>query len=93
MFDWYSTFSLMCMHFCFVIPYLGITLRNILFQRYCTSFYRTQMLLHFHTIIQYLYTAWMIYIRSVWCLPWRTHIMLAHFAGVMGQSYGLQKDP
>ncbi len=47
-------------------------------------FYGTQILPHFDTNIQDVYTAWRIAIRRVWHLPWRTHNnMLAHVAGVM----------
>ncbi len=56
--------------------------RNVLFQIYCTSFYGTQMLPHFDTNIQDVYTAWRIAIRTVWRLPLITHNnMLPMFLG------------
>ncbi len=71
-------------HFLFDFKYYSSHIRNVLFQRYCTSFYGTQMLPHFDTNIQDVYTAWRIAICRVWRLPWRTHTnMLAHIAGVM----------
>ena len=59
-------------------------IRNVLFQRYCTSFYGSQLLPHFDGNLNGLYTAWRVAIRRVWRLPWRTHSnMLPHIAGVM----------
>ncbi len=75
-------FNRQCNIFLADFKYCTSHIRNDLFQRYCTSFHRTQMLPHFDTNIQDVYTAWRIAIRRVW--RWRTHNnMLTHVAGVM----------
>lgn len=59
-------------------------IRNVLFQKYCTSFYGTQLLPLFDNSILDLYKAWRIAMRRVWRLPWQTHCnMLPLIAGVM----------
>ena len=67
--------------------------RNNLFQKYCTSFYGTQILPPLLDVnIQSLYTAWRIAIRRVWRIPWTTHNeMLAHIAGVIDPEYWFAK--
>ncbi len=64
--------------------YCSSHIRNILFQRYYTSFHGTQMLPHFDTNIQDVYIASRISICRMWYLPLRTHNnMMAHVAVVM----------
>ncbi len=71
-----------CKIFLAYFKYCSSNIRNVLFQIYCTSFYGTQMLPHFDTNRQDVYTARSIAIRRVWRLPWITHnSMLAHVAG------------
>ncbi len=77
-------FSRQCNIFLADFKHCSSHIRNIAFQRYCTSCYGTQMLPNFDTNIQDLYTAWRIAIRRVWHLPQRTHNnMLAHVSGMM----------
>ncbi len=71
----------------------GCHIRNILFQRYCTNFYVSQLLPLLDVKIQELYIAWRVAVCRVWCVPWRTHNnMLAHIAGVMDSEFILKKD-
>ncbi len=77
-------FNRQCNIFLADFKYCRSHIRNVLFQRYCTSFYGTQLLPHFDTNIHDVYTPWRIAIRRMWHLPWRTHNnMLVHVAGVM----------
>ncbi len=41
-------------------------IRNVLFQRYCTSFYGTQIVPLFDKCINEIYKAWRIAIRRIW---------------------------
>ncbi len=67
-------------------------IRNILFQRYCTNFYRSQLLPFLDIKIQELYIAWRVAVYRVWRVPWRTHHnMLAHIAGVMDSEFFFEK--
>ncbi len=50
-------------------------IRNVLFERFCTSFYGTQMVPLFDKCINDLYKAWSIAIHGVWCIPWQTHVI------------------
>ncbi len=80
----YIDFNHQCNMFLAGFKYCSSHIRNIFFQRYCTSFYRTQMMPHFDTNIQDVYTTRRIAIRRVWHLPWRIYNnMLARVAGVM----------
>ena len=85
-------FNRQCNMFLADFKHVNSQVRNNLFQKYCTSFYGTQILPLFDVNIQSLYTAWRIAIRRVWRIPWTTHNnMLAHIAGVMDPEYWFAK--
>ena len=85
-------FNQQCNMFLADFKHVNSQVRNNLFQKYCTSFYGTQILPLFDVNIQSLYTAWRIAIRRVWRIPWTTHNnMLAHIAGVMDPEYWFAK--
>ncbi len=60
-----NDFNRQCNMFLADFKYSSSHIRNVLFQRYYTSFYGTQMLPHFDTNIQDMYTAGRIAIRRV----------------------------
>ena len=60
-------------------------MRNELFNKYCMSFYGSQILPLFNTCMETVYTAWRVAMRKVWRLPWVTHCnILPHISGNMG---------
>ncbi len=72
--------------------YVNSHIGNVLFQRYCTSFYGTQIVPLFDKCINELYKAWHISIRRVWHIPWQTHCnMLPLIAGVMDPEFWFAK--
>ena len=65
--------------------YANSSIRNMLFHKYCTAFYGSQILPMFNNCMEELYTALRVAIRKVWRVPWITHCnMLLHIAGCMG---------
>ncbi len=69
--------------------YVNSHIRNVLFQRYCTSFYGTQIVPLFD---KYINEAWRIAIRRVWCIPWQTHCnMLPLIVGVIDPEFWFAK--
>ncbi len=64
--------------------YANSYVRNVLFHKYCTAFYDSQILPHFSNCMDDVYIAWRIAMRKVWRVPWTTHCnLLPHLAGVM----------
>ena len=65
---------------------------NLLFNKYCTSFYGAVLLPLFDDSLKYLCTSWRKAMRRVWRIPWRTHCnMLPHVAEVMDPDLILAK--
>ena len=60
--------------------YAGSHLRNILFQRYCTSFYGTHIIPLWDDKMEMLCKSWRIAVRRLWRLPWKTHWSLLPLA-------------
>ncbi len=60
-----------------------LKLKYALFQNYCTSFYGSQILPLFGNCMEDIYTAWRIATCRVWRVPWITHHMLPHLAGMI----------
>ena len=72
--------------------YTSSEIRNVLFHKYCTSFYGFQILPLFDNILNGLYRAWRVSIRRVWRIPWQTHYdMLPHLTDVMDPELWLSK--
>lgn len=79
-----SDFNKQCNMFFAHFKHANSHIRNILFHKYCTSFYGSQVLPMFDKCINNMYTAWRIAIRRVWRVPWTTHcILLPHLAECM----------
>ena len=70
-----------------VCRFIGVPhshIRNVLFSRYCSAFYGSQVLPVFDKCMEDIYTAWRIGICRVWHVPWTTHcILLPHLSGCM----------
>ena len=59
-------------------------MRNVLFQKYCTSFYGSQILPLYSSDIEAVYCAWRKAIRKVWRVPYNTHCnILPYLANCM----------
>ncbi len=59
-------------------------IRNVLFHKYCTAFYGSQVLPMFWDCMQELYTVWRIAVHRMWWVPWTTHcVLLPLLAGCM----------
>ncbi len=57
---------------------------NVLFHKYCTAFYGSQILPLFNKCMNDVYISWRIAMRKVWRVPWTAHCnLLPHLAGVM----------
>ncbi len=85
-------FNRQCNMFLADFRYASCFMRNVLFHKYCTSFYGSQILPLFDNHIQGLMTAWRVAIRRVWRIPWHTHCnLLPHIAGVMDPQLWLVK--
>ena len=77
-------FNRQCNIFLANFKYANSNRRNILFQKYCTAFYGSQILPMFNNCMTEVYTAWRVVMRRVWRVPWDTHCnILPHLAGVM----------
>ncbi len=64
--------------------YANSYFRNVLFHKYCTAFYCSQILPLFNNCMDDVYIAWRIAMNNVWRVPWITHCnLLPHIAGVM----------
>ncbi len=64
--------------------YANSYVRNVLFHKYCTAFYGSQILPLSNNCMDDVNISWRISIRKVWRVPWTTHCnLLPHLAGVM----------
>ncbi len=64
--------------------YANSNIRNVLFHKYCTAFYGSQVLPMFDSCMEEIYIAWRVAIRRVWRVPWTTHCkLLPHLANCM----------
>ena len=67
-------------------------MKNILFNKYCTSFYGAQLLPLHDNCMNDIYKAWRIAVRRVWQVPWTTHsCLLPHLAGCMAPELWMAK--
>ncbi len=58
--------------------------RHVLFHKYCTAFYCSQILPRLNNCMDDVYIAKRIAMRKVWRVLWTTHCnLLQHLAGVM----------
>ncbi len=64
-------------------------IRNVLFHKYCTACYGSQVLPMFGDCMQELYTAWRIAVCREWRVPWTTHYVLYREAIHYLDMYGL----
>ncbi len=72
--------------------YVNSHIRNVLFKKYCISFYRTQIVPLFDKCINVLYKAWCIAIHREWRIPWQTYCyILPLIAEVMDPEYWFAK--
>ena len=59
-------------------------MKNVLFNKYCTSFYGAQLLPLHDSSMNDIYKAWRVAGRRVWQVPWTTHNhLLPHLVGCM----------
>ncbi len=85
-------FNRQCNMFFADFKHCSCCIRNILFQRYCTNFYGSQLLPFFDVKIQELYIVWRVAVHRVWHVPWTTYNnMLANIAGVMDSEFFFEK--
>lgn len=85
-------FNRQCNLFLAKYKYATSNLRNILFHKYCSNFYGTQILPIYDRSIDEICKAWRVAIRRVWRIPWRTHSrLLPHLAGVMDPKLWFEK--
>ncbi len=59
-------------------------IRNVLFHKYCTAFYGSQLRSMFGNCMQELYTAWRIAVHKVWRVLWTKHCTSPTFGWVYG---------
>ena len=79
-----GNFNRQCNMFLHNFKYAKSRIRNVLFHKYCSSFYGSQLLPLFDKCIESLYRQWRVAIRRVWKIPWHTHCRyLPHLAGVI----------
>ena len=77
-------FNRQCNIFLANFKYANSYIRNLLFHRYCSSFYGFQLCSIFENNFDRMCTQWRVAIRRVWKIPWQTHNrLLPHIAGVM----------
>ena len=77
-------FNFQCNSFLANYTHASSKLRNVLFNKYCTSFYGTQILPIYDDSLTDIFRAWRVATRRVWRVPWHTHSsLLPHLAGVM----------
>ncbi len=87
-----SDFNKQCNMFLATYKRASSYIRNVLFHKYCTAFYGSQILPMFNNCMHELYTSWRIAVRKVWRLPWTTHCkLLPHIAGCMDIELWLSK--
>ncbi len=61
--------------------YANSNIRNVLFHKFCTAFYGSQVLPMFNSCTEEIYIAWRVALRRVWRVPWTTHCtLLPHLA-------------
>ncbi len=61
--------------------YANSNIRNVLFHKYCTAFYGSQVIPMCNSCMEEIYIAWRVAIRRVWRVPWTTHCkLLPHLA-------------
>ncbi len=64
--------------------YASSNIRNVLFHKYCTAFYGSQVLPMFNSCMKEIYIASRVAIHRVWRVPWTTHSKwLPHLANYM----------
>ena len=64
--------------------YANSNIRKVLFQKYCTAFYESQILPMFNYCMIEMHTVWRVVMSRVWRIPWDTHCnILLHLVGVM----------
>ncbi len=64
--------------------YANSNIRNMLFHKYYTAFYGSQVLPMFNSCMEEIYIAWRVAIHRVWRVPWTTHCkLLPHLANCM----------
>lgn len=77
-------FNRQCNMFLFNFKYANSHIRNILFHKYCSSFYGSQLYPLFDKCFDNICRQWRVAIRRVWKIPWQTHChLLPYLAGVM----------
>ena len=79
-----ADFNRQCNIFFANFKYANSHIRNILFHKYCSSFYGIQLCPLFEGGSDRMCTQWRIAIRRVWKIPWQTHSrLLPHIADVL----------
>ena len=77
-------FNRQCNMFLHNFKYANSYIRNILFKKYCSSFYGSQLYPLFDKGIDGICRQWRVAVRRVWKIPWQTHCnLLPFFANVM----------
>ena len=77
-------FNRQCNMFMADFKYTSSYMRNILFQKYCMSFYGSQVIPLWDSKIEMLYKSWRIAVSRVWRLPWKTYCcLLPNLVGCM----------
>ena len=85
-------FNFQCNLFLANYAHASSKLRNILFNKYCTSFYGSQILPIYDDSLADLFRSWRVAVRRVWRVPWHTHSsLLPHLAGVMAPNLWFDK--
>ncbi len=76
----FPDFNRQCNMYFANVKYANSNIRNVLFHKYCTAFYGSQVLLMFNSCMEEIYIA----IHRVWRVPWTTHCkLLPHLANCM----------
>ena len=79
-----ADFNRQCNIFLANFKYANSYIKNALFNRYCSSFYGSQLCPLFDSCMDKICRQWRVAIRRVWKIPWQTHSrLLPHIAGVM----------
>ncbi len=73
--------------------YANSYFRNVLFHKYYTAFYGSQILSLYINYIDDIYIAWRIAMRKVRRVPWTNHCnVLPHLPGVMDPEFWFSKN-
>ncbi len=71
-----SDFNRQCNMYFANFKYANSNIRNVLFHKYCTAFYGSQILHMFNSCMEEIYIAWRVARCRVWRVPWTTHCKL-----------------